>query len=180
MKRNIALFMLFIFVGVLFAAIGAYISAQRLEPEVAQSSAENSAVEDLLAQTLPDARGQPQALSAWRGKPMVVNFWAPWCAPCVEEMPELSALQTEISPRGIQVLGIGIDSAANIATFASKYQISYPLFVAGVSATELARTFGNKTGGLPFTVLIGRDGLVKKTYLGRLKIDVLRADLSLL
>lgn len=173
MKRNIALF---IFVGVLFAAIGAYFSAQRLEPEAAQVSA----VEGLLAQTLPDAHGQLQTLSAWRGKPMIVNFWATWCAPCVEEMPELSALQTEISPRGIQVLGIGIDSASNIAAFASKYQISYPLYTAGVSATELARAFGNKNGGLPYTVLIGADGLVKKTYLGRLKIDVLRADLSLL
>ncbi|NMM27065.1 MAG: TlpA family protein disulfide reductase [Glaciimonas sp.] len=173
MKRN---FWLFIFVGVLFAAIGAYFSTQRLAPEAAQGSA----VEDLLAQTLPDAHGQPKNLSAWRGRPMVINFWATWCAPCVEEMPELSALQTEISPRGIQILGIGIDSAVNIAVFANKYQITYPLFAAGASATALARAFGNQVGGLPFTVLIGRDGEVKKTYLGRLKMDVLRSDLSLL
>lgn len=179
MKRNkIAIF---IFIGVLFAAIGAYFGAQRLEPEPQPvATALNPAVEDLLAQTLPDPQGQPQALSAWRGKPMIVNFWATWCAPCVDEMPELSALQTEISPRGIQILGIGIDSAANIAAFAGKYRISYPLFAAGMSATELALAFGNKAGGLPYTVLIGRDGQVKKTYLGRLKIDALRTDLSLL
>lgn len=173
MQRNTARF---IFIGILFAAIGAYFGAQRLAPEPAQASA----VERLLAQTLPDARGQPQALSAWRGKPMIVNFWATWCAPCVEEMPELSALQAEISPRGIQLLGIGIDSAENIAAFAARYRIAYPLFAAGVSATELTRAFGNQAGGLPYTVLIGADGQVKKTYLGRLKIDELRADLSLM
>lgn len=173
MKRNSAFF---IFIGLLFAAIGMYFGAQRLAPEPAQASA----VDRLLAQTLPDAHGKMQTLSAWRGKPMIVNFWATWCAPCVEEMPELSALQTEIAPRDIQLLGIGIDSADNIAAFASKYRITYPLFAAGVSATELTRAFGNQAGGLPYTVLIGRDGQVKKTYLGRLKIDELRADLSLM
>lgn len=173
MKRNTTLF---IFIGLLFAAIGAYFGVQRLAPDTAQAAAVNR----LLAQTLPDAHGQTQALSAWRGKPMIVNFWAPWCAPCVDEMPELSALQAEIAPRGIQLLGIGIDSADNIAKFANKYKISYPLFAAGVGATELARAFGNQTGGLPYTVLIGRDGQVKKTYLGRLKITELRADLSLM
>ncbi|MEO6351634.1 MAG: TlpA disulfide reductase family protein [Oxalobacteraceae bacterium] len=173
MKRNTALL---IFIGVLFAAIGVYVGVQRLTPGPAQ----NSAVEHLLAQTLPDAHGQPHALSVWRGKPLIVNFWATWCAPCVDEMPELSALQAEIAPRGIQLLGIGIDSADNIAAFSAKYQIAYPLFAAGVSATELAREFGNRAGGLPYTVLIGADGQVKKTYLGRLKIDELRADLSLM
>lgn len=173
MKRNSALF---IFIGLLFAAIGMYFGVQKLAPEPAQASA----VERLLAQTLPDAHGVPHPLSKWRGQPMIVNFWATWCAPCVDEMPELSALQAEIAPRGIQLLGIGIDSADNIAKFAAKYKISYPLFAAGVSAIELARAFGNQAGGLPYTVLIGRDGQVKKTYLGRLKIDQLRADLSLM
>lgn len=173
MKRKITLF---IFIGILFIAIGAYFSTQRPVPEAAQTAAVNR----LLAQTLPDAHGELHALSAWQGKPMIVNFWATWCAPCVSEMPELSALQAELSPRGIQLLGIGIDSADNIAKFASKYKISYPLLVAGTGAIEWSRTLGNQVGGLPYTVLIGRDGQVKKTYLGRLKINELRADLSLM
>ena len=74
--------------------------------------------------------------------------------------------------------GIGIDSASNIATFASKVKIAYPVYVSGLSGTDLSRHFGNATGGLPFTVLIGADGEVKKTYLGRLKFDQLRADLD--
>jgi thiol-disulfide isomerase/thioredoxin len=134
----------------------------------------------LLAQSMADTNGQLQPLSKWKGKPLIVNFWATWCAPCVEEMPELSALQTEIAPRNIQIIGIGIDSSANIAQFASKYKIAYPLYTAGMSATDISRQLGNQASGLPFTVLVGRDGQVRKTYLGRLKIEELRKDLSLL
>ena len=78
----------------------------------------------------------------------------------------------------MQILGIGIDSASNIAEFAAKYKIAYPLYVAGMEGTDLSREFGNQAGGLPFTVLIGADGKVRKTYLGRLKFDELRKDLA--
>ena len=104
------------------------------------------------------------------------SFWATWCGPCVEEMPELTALQQEIAP--VQILGIGVDSQENIGKFAQKYQIRYPLSVAGTGATDLLRQFGNQAGGLPFTALVGKDGNVKKVYLGRIKFDELRADLS--
>ncbi|HZW20094.1 TlpA disulfide reductase family protein [Noviherbaspirillum sp.] len=127
---------------------------------------------------MKDANGQEQVLGQWKEHALVVNFWATWCAPCVDEMPELSDLQREISAQKIQILGIGIDSASNIAEFAKKYSISYPLYVGGVNGTELSRQLGNQGGGLPFTVVIGRDGQVKKTFLGRLKMDDLRKSLS--
>ncbi len=122
----------------------------------------------------------PQALSQWQGKAMVVNFWATWCAPCVREMPELDAMAKELAAKNIAVIGIGIDSPSNIAQFAAKLKISYPVYVAGMEGTDLARELGNAQGGLPYTVLIGADGAVRKTYLGQLKFDQLRADLAAL
>lgn len=173
MKRNI---LIFVPIAVLFCAIGVYFGLQRHTP----AAPDNAAVAALFAQEIPDAGGKTGSLSQWKGKPLVVNFWATWCAPCVEEMPELNALQAEIAAKNIQVIGIGVDSADNIAKFAEKYKISYPLYVAGSSATALLRQFGNQSGGLPFTVLIGRDGQVKKMYLGSIKFDELRKDLALL
>jgi peroxiredoxin len=93
-------------------------------------------------------------------------------------MPELDAFAREMHAKQVNVIGIGIDSPSNIAQFAGKLKISYPLYVAGMGGTDLAREFGNENGGLPYTVLIGADGQVKKTYLGSLKFDQLRADLA--
>jgi len=167
--RNIILM-----VAVAGIAVGAGVYANhRSNPPL---STEDQALANLLSKSLPDVTGNPQSLSTWKGKPLVINFWATWCGPCVEEMPELTALQAEIAP--VQILGIGIDSAENIAQFAQKYQIRYPLYVAGTGATDLLRQFGNAAGGLPFTVLVDRDGKVKKIYLGRLKFDELRRDLT--
>jgi thiol-disulfide isomerase/thioredoxin len=163
-------------VAIAFAAAGIYFGTKRLEPVAPQASA----VASLLTQSMVDTKGELQPLSKWKGKPLIVNFWATWCAPCVEEMPELSALQTEIAPNNVQIIGIGIDSTANIAQFTSKYKIAYPLYTGGMDATDISRQLGNQAGGLPFTVLIGRDGQVRKTYLGRLKMQELRKDLALL
>ena len=171
MKKNVILFG---GVAILFTVFGIFFANQQLSPAPAQPSA----VSTLLSQTLKDANGQEQALGQWKDHALVVNFWATWCAPCVDEMPELSSLQQEITSRKIQILGIGIDSASNIANFASKYRISYPLYVGGISGTEMSRQLGNQGGGLPFTVIIGRDGQVKKTFLGRLKMDELRQSLT--
>jgi thiol-disulfide isomerase/thioredoxin len=158
-------------IALLFLLIGVYAASLKPEP--------SGAVQALHAQTLPDASGTPQALSQWKGKTLVLNFWAPWCAPCVEEMPELSQLQQNAG-KNLQVIGIGIDSPSNIAEFAKKFDIAYPVYVAGINGAELSRQFGNKAGGLPYTVLIGADGQIKKTYLGRLKFEQLRADLAAL
>ncbi|OGB20863.1 MAG: alkyl hydroperoxide reductase [Burkholderiales bacterium RIFCSPLOWO2_02_FULL_57_36] len=165
---------LFAAIAIVFAATGVYFALERVESTVPQQSASNS----FFAQTFSDAQGRPHALSQWKGKILVVNFWATWCPPCVEEMPELVALQREMGLHNVQVIGIGIDSAANISAFSLKHKIDYPLYIAGMNGTELSRQFGNQSGGLPFTVLIGTDGQIKKTYLGRLKFIQLRQDLA--
>ena len=136
------------------------------------------AVASLYATSLNDLAGKPQPLAQWKGKPLLVNFWASWCAPCVSEMPELSELAAKEGGKRFNVIGIGIDSPTNLAEFARKIKISYPLYVGGMGGTDLARGLGNVNGGLPFTVLIGADGQVRKTYLGRLKFDQVRADLA--
>lgn len=169
-------------VALLFGAIGAWLGLQKTPapatppPPVAAKAL--SPVESLFSQSLPEASGASHSLARWKGKPLVVNFWAPWCAPCVQEMPELNDLAIAGAAKNINVIGIGIDTAANIAEFATRLRISYPLYVAGMSGTELGLQFGNTGGGLPYTVLIGADGKVKKTYLGKLKFEELKADLA--
>jgi thiol-disulfide isomerase/thioredoxin len=138
----------------------------------------HTAASNLYAQSLNDLSGKPQALSQWKGKPLLVNFWASWCGPCVQEMPELSELAAKDGGKRFNVIGIGIDSPANLLEFTKKTKVAYPLYVGGMSGTDLSRELGNANGGLPFTVLIGADGQVRKTYLGRLKFDQLRADLA--
>jgi len=173
----------YIGVAVLFAASGAWVgfNKQNAAPITTTAPAGvTGPVGALYAQTLPDAKGAPTALAQYKGKAMLVNFWAPWCAPCVQEMPELSELAAGEEGKKLQVIGIGIDSPSNIAAFSDKYKITYPVLVAGMSGTDLSRQFGNSGGGLPYTVLIGADGQVKKTYLGRLKFDELRKDLATL
>lgn len=169
-------------VAIAFAAAGIWFGARKspspTPPAAVQNTAAGTPVDELFQQQLKDAQGVQQALAQWKGKALIVNFWAPWCGPCVEEMPELSALQGEIRSKNVQVIGIGIDSPSNIAAFAEKTRIDYPVYVAGLSGTELSRKFGNTQGGLPYTVLLGADGKVLKTYLGRLKFGELRADLA--
>ena len=133
-----------------------------------------AALETFLGASWTDADGRPFDSAALRGRPLVLNFWATWCPPCVEEMPELDALSRELAPKGVQVIGIGIDSAAKIQQFAQKSGFSYPLLPAGAGGAELTRAFGNASAALPYTVVIGRDGRIRERILGRFKLESLR------
>jgi thiol-disulfide isomerase/thioredoxin len=170
-KKNLAGY------AVLAAAFAVFGAIAAVKQEAKAPAAGNTASR-LYSQSLNDLAGKSQSLSQWKGKPLLVNFWAPWCAPCVQEMPELSDMAARDGGKRFNVIGIGIDSPSNLAEFAKKTKVSYPLYVGGMSGTDLSRELGNANGGLPFTVLIGPDGQVRKTYLGRLKFDQLQADLA--
>ena len=129
----------------------------------------------LLALALPDPSGTEVALAQWRGRLLIVNFWATWCAPCREEMPEFIRAQAEFGAKGLQFVGIGIDEAAKIQQFATDIGLNYPTLVGGYGAMELSRTLGNHVMALPFTVVVSRDGRIAHTQLGPLKADQLRS-----
>ena len=162
----------YVVVAAAFTVLGA-IAAVKQDTKAAASPAAS-----LYAMSLNDLNGKAQPLAQWKGKPLLVNFWASWCGPCVQEMPELSALAAKDGGKRFNVIGIGIDSPSNLVQFTQKTKVAYPLYVGGMGGTDLARGLGNANGGLPFTVLIGADGQVRKTYLGKLKFDQLKADLA--
>jgi peroxiredoxin len=138
----------------------------------------DAAVELFFQQTLPDSNGQVYAFEQLRGQQVVANFWATWCAPCIEEMPELSALAKELQASGTRFIGVGVDNQDAIARFATRLKVDYPLVVANATGAFLAGRFGNAAGGLPYTVVISPSGKVKEQILGRVDIATLRAVLK--
>jgi thiol-disulfide isomerase/thioredoxin len=145
---------------------------------VAATQASGNAVDQLWKATPPGASGTGQPLAAFKGKPVVVNFWASWCGPCVKEMPTLSAMQREYEKKGITFIGLGVDSEKNVNDFLQKVPVAYPVYVTGFGGADLARSFGNNAGGLPFTVVIDSTGKVRSTKLGEVDPAELRRTLD--
>ena len=117
--------------------------------------------------------GSPLSMQAFRGKPLLLNFWATWCPPCVEEMPMLDAFFRQNSEKGWQLLGLAIDQPTAVRSFLQRAPVSYPIGLAGMGGTELSKTLGNESGGLPFTVVIGAGGRVLRRKMGRMSQDQL-------
>ena len=134
----------------------------------------------LFAANFPNENGRPQALKQYAGKIVVLNFWASWCEPCREEMPELSELHTAYKDRNLVVLGMAIEDVAAINDFLKETKVSYPLFAADMQGMEIASNLGNDKGVLPFTVIIKADGSVAKTYFGRVTKPLLEQTLKTL
>lgn len=138
-------------------------------------SAESAALQQLMSLKLPDAQGRQTPLEQWRGKVLVVNFWATWCPPCKKEMPAFSRLQQTWKNRGVQFIGIAVDSAANVQSFASRHPVAYPLLVGGNEVINLSKELGNQRMGLPFTLIIDAHGKIHTRKLGELQETELAA-----
>ncbi|MGU3775679.1 TlpA family protein disulfide reductase [Burkholderia metallica] len=147
---------------------------------VAAPAAQGNPVDQLWAASLTGTDGKPATLSAFKGQKVVVNFWASWCGPCVEEMPELVALSHQYRQKGIRFVGIGVDSEQNVKNFLQKVKVDYPVFVSGYAGADLARNFGNTAGALPFTVVIDASGKIRETKLGQIQPAELKKTLDAL
>ena len=113
--------------------------------------------------------GAPLTMRSFAGKPLLLNFWATWCPPCVEELPLLDRFFAENSGNGWQVLGLAVDQAAPVNTFLQRMPLRFPVALAGFAGIELSKSLGNLSGGLPFTVVFGASGAVAQRKIGLVK-----------
>ena len=112
--------------------------------------------------------GSMLKLADYRGKPLVLNFWATWCTPCVEEMPLLNAFFQQNKAKSWQMIGLAIDQPSAVKRFLVQHPVEYAIGLAGLDGTELMKTLGNEAGGLPFTLVLNAQSGVQMRKLGKL------------
>ena len=137
--------------------------------ERTQGASQAAAVERLFAVTLDDADGRSQTLAQWRGRTLVVNFWATWCAPCVAEMPDLDRLQRRYADQNVMIVGIGIDNLERVRAFRDRLGLRMPLLAGGYESLALARAFGDNQGVLPYTAVLSTKGELTHSQVGALE-----------
>jgi thiol-disulfide isomerase/thioredoxin len=145
-------------------AAGIWLAQTRYAPQAPEAPA----LAALWQLSFPDLDGQQQPMSQWRGQVVVLNFWASWCAPCREEMPDFVDLRTQFRPGGVEFVGIAIDNPANVAQFLQQQPVNYPILIGEGAAHSLARLLGNPSGALPYTIVLDRDGSIALSHLGSL------------
>ncbi|CAM3733955.1 TlpA family protein disulfide reductase [Polynucleobacter antarcticus] len=139
------------------------------------SLASDPAIEAFFANPWQGPDGKPIDTQQWKGKILVVNFWASWCPPCVEEMPIFDKLQAELSSKNVLFVGIGIDSPSNIRQFLEMTPVSYPIVIGGMEGSSLSKQMGNAQGALPYTVIIDAKGKATSSKLGKISEEELRS-----
>jgi len=148
------------------------------KPTATLTTQQPAAVHELPEFSLADLHGQTRFISEWADRPLLINFWATWCAPCLREMPMLQTLQQERKDQPLEVIGIAIDRLNAVETFVNETGVTYPILIGQTEAMEAAEKFGPAFVALPFTVFTGPGGHVLHVHSGELHLEQLRAILS--
>ena len=121
--------------------------------------------------SLMDVSGRSRNVSEWQGKVLVINFWATWCPPCLEEIPHFINLQDKYGDQGLQFLGIALEDVDAVTSFANKLGINYPILLGEQEVIKLGVKLGNRIGGLPYTVILDRSGNINFIKVGPLSVS---------
>ena len=108
--------------------------------------------------SLPDLEGNVRHASEWDGKVLMVNFWATWCPPCLREIPAFIELQSDLAEKGLQIVGIAIDTPEAVRDFVDPMGINYPILLGEQEGIALSQAYGNRLGALPYTIIVDRNG----------------------
>ena len=164
---------------VILSALAGFFLFNQLQPKTkVQAPVATAQSAALLDAKFSRLDGTEQALNQWRGKIIVLNFWATWCPPCREEMPELSAMQTQYKDKNLTIIGLSTDDVETTKTFIKSAPVSYAILSGDMQAMNFAESLGNNRGILPYTVIIDAQGKVVKTFFGRVNQALLEKTLS--
>lgn len=155
-------------VAALGTGIAAYWLESKNEVESISQSPQNDLQPNLWELVFDTPTGTKFELASLREKPLLINFWATWCPPCVEELPLLDRFFIENRINGIQMLGLAVDKVEAVNTFLRKTPLSFPIAITGASGISLSKSWGNLSAGLPFSVLLAADGRVMQRKMGKL------------
>ncbi len=121
--------------------------------------------------TFETPQGARLSLSTFRGRPLLINFWATWCPPCIEELPLLDSFYRENNTNGWQVVGLAVDRLELVKAFLTRHSLEFPMVLAGMEGIALSKSMGNVGGGLPFTVVLGANGAILDRKIGKISLQ---------
>lgn len=146
-------------VAVLAVAAGYWFAMQQRQPSTLGPSS-------MVPFTLPDTDGKTRSIEEWKGKVVLLNFWATWCPPCREEVPTFVGLQQQLGSKGFQIIGVAIDKKEDVTDFMDTYFVNYPVLLGNDKTLQLMVKYGNRIGSLPYSVIMDREGNIVHRKVG--------------
>ena len=165
-----------VIISILFV-IGLYFFSPKT-PSSSLDSIKPGAAEAVATASFYDLEEKVQPLAQWKGKVMVINFWATWCPPCRAEIPEFIRFQKQYEKQGVLFVGIAIDQKSKVQAYAKEIGMNYPVLLGDLAGIDLARRIGNTEGGLPYSVIVDRNGKIVTTQLGTLSFEKLETTIK--